>query len=89
MATAAKKSPGSRRPVRRAPDPQAGSPMSFVIFEDNGGSFHWKILVGDSATVGNAGDFASYHDAEQAVQQIRDGAASARLERRATVMDPE
>jgi uncharacterized protein YegP (UPF0339 family) len=63
--------------------------MSFAIFEDNGGSYHWKILAGDGATLGHSGDFASYHDAEQAAEQIRDGAASARLERRASAMSPE
>jgi uncharacterized protein YegP (UPF0339 family) len=87
MATAAKKSPVSRRPARRPLDEQTGSSMSFVIFEDNGGSYHWKILAGDGATLGHSGDFASYHDAEQAVQQVRDGAPSARLER-ASAMGP-
>ncbi len=89
MATAAKKSPVSRRPARRTPDERRGSPMSFVIFEDNGGSYHWEILAGDGATLGQSGDFASHHDAEQAAQRVRDGAASARFERRASVMAPQ
>jgi uncharacterized protein YegP (UPF0339 family) len=89
MATAAKQSPGSRRRARRATDEQPGPSMSFVIFEDNGGSYHWKILAGDGATLGQSGDFPSYHDAEQAAQQIRDGAASARLQRPPGATAPE
>lgn len=79
MATATKKSPGSKRSARRAADEQS---MAFLICEDNGGSYHWKLLAGDGATIGQSGDFASYDEAEQAAQHVRDGAASARLERR-------
>ncbi len=53
--------------------------MAFVIFEDNGGSYHWRILAGDGAILGQSEGFASYRDAEQAAEQIRDGAASARV----------
>jgi uncharacterized protein YegP (UPF0339 family) len=89
MATATKKSPTSRKSARRKTDAQPEPSMSFTIFEDNGGSYHWKILAGDGATLGYSVDFASYHDAEQAAQQVRDGAASARLELRAGAMVPE
>jgi uncharacterized protein YegP (UPF0339 family) len=80
MATATKKSHGSKRPPRRATTEQPASSMSFVVFEDNGGSYRWKILAGDGATLGQSGDFARYRDAEQAALQVRDGAASARFE---------
>jgi uncharacterized protein YegP (UPF0339 family) len=56
--------------------------MAFLIFEDNGGSYHWEILAGDGASLGQSGDFPSYDDAERAAQQVHDGAASARFERR-------
>jgi uncharacterized protein YegP (UPF0339 family) len=88
MDTIAKKAPGSRRPARRATDEQPGSSMSFAVFEDNGGSYHWKILAGDGSTLGQSGDFASYHDAERAAQPVRDGSASARMERRASAVGP-
>jgi uncharacterized protein YegP (UPF0339 family) len=88
MATAAKKTRAPKRPARHA-DEQPGSSMSFVIFEDNGGSYHWKILAADGATLGHAGAFASYRDAEQAAQHVRAGAASASLERRPSVMAPQ
>lgn len=82
MATATKKSPGSTRLAPRAPDEHSGSSLAFLISEDNSGSYRWRILGGDGATLGQSGGFASYHGAEQAAQQIRDGAASARFERR-------
>jgi uncharacterized protein YegP (UPF0339 family) len=82
MATATRKSPGSTRRARRAPDEHSRSSLAFLIFEDNSGSYRWRILAGDGASLGQSGSFASYHDAEQAAQQIRDGAASARFERR-------
>jgi uncharacterized protein YegP (UPF0339 family) len=82
MTTATKKSSASRRPPRGAADEQPALSMSFAIFEDNGGRYHWRILAGDGATLGQSGEFASYHDAEQAAQKIRLGAASARFDRR-------
>lgn len=77
MATATKK--------RRA----APQSMAFRICEDNAGSYYWRILAGDGAILGQSVDFASYHDAEQAVQQVRDGAASARFELSGSVASAE
>jgi uncharacterized protein YegP (UPF0339 family) len=82
MATATKRSPAPRRRARRALDEHPASSTAFLISEDNGGSYHWTLLAGDGTTLGRSGDFASYHDAEQAAQQVRDGAASARFRRR-------
>ena len=82
MATATKKSRAPRRLAHRAGGVHATASMEFLIFEDNGGSYHWRILAGDGATLGQSGDFASYGAAEQAAQQVRDGAASARFEPR-------
>lgn len=82
MATANKKSPAARqlaRPPARVPGP---AQIEFVIFEDNGGSHHWKILAGDGSTLGQSGEFASYDAAERAAQQICNGAGSARFRRR-------
>ena len=39
--------------------------MAFLILEDNGGSYHWKILAGDGAILGQSGDFASYDAANE------------------------
>jgi uncharacterized protein YegP (UPF0339 family) len=35
-------------------------PMEFVIFEDNGGHYHWTIVAADGATLARSGGFASY-----------------------------
>lgn len=82
MATANKKSRASKQRARPLAHINGPAPMEFLIFEDNSASYHWTILAGDGATLGHSGDFASYDDAEQAARQIRDGAASARLEPR-------
>jgi uncharacterized protein YegP (UPF0339 family) len=62
--------------------------MEFLVFEDNGGAYHWTILAGDGTSLGQSGNFASYDDAEQAAQAICDGAASARFQRRESGTDP-
>jgi uncharacterized protein YegP (UPF0339 family) len=82
MATANKKSRASRQLAERPARVHARAAMEFLIREDNSGSYHWTILAGDGATLGRSEDFASYEVAERAAQQIRDGAASARLEPR-------
>ena len=58
--------------------------MDFLIFEDNSGTFYWTIVASDGATLVRSGGFASYNDAEQAAERVRDAAASARLQRRGT-----
>ncbi len=86
MATATKKS-RARRQVAQSPAEVRAS-MEFLIFEDNGGLYHWRILAGDGTLLGRSGDFGSYDDAEQAARDIVDGAASARLERRGDAKGP-
>jgi uncharacterized protein YegP (UPF0339 family) len=54
--------------------------LAFVIYEDNGGDYHWTIVAADGATLARSGDFASHAEAEKAARQVRDGAASARFE---------
>lgn len=87
MATATKKScaagrlpPGAREVC--APASMKFPSMEFVIFEDNGGEYHWTIMAADGVTLVRSGGFASYEDAERAAQHVRDGAASARFEHR-------
>ena len=88
MATATKKSHTTRKVAHSPAAAPVRAPMEFLIFEDNGGSYHWKILAGDGTALGRSGDFGSYDDAEQAAQDIVDGAASARFERRANANGP-
>ena len=57
--------------------------MEFVVFEDNGGKYHWRIIAGNGGILAQSERFASYEDAEQAARQVRDGAPSASLKPRA------
>ncbi len=82
MASADKKSRASRQLARPRARAHGPAPMEFLVFEDNGGSYHWEILAGDGSPLGQSGDFASYAAAEQGAQQICSGAASARFQRR-------
>ncbi|HTP18628.1 MAG TPA: DUF1508 domain-containing protein [Solirubrobacteraceae bacterium] len=82
MATANKKSRASRLRAHPAAHVHGPAPMEFLIFEDNAGSYHWRILAADGSTLGQSGNFASYGAAKQAAQQICSGAASARFQRR-------
>ncbi len=86
MATASKKSRAPKQAAHSAD--QVRAQMEFLIFEDNGGCYHWRILAGDGTVLGRSGDFGSYDDAEQAAQEIVDGAPSARLERRGSETGP-
>ena len=84
MATATKKSRAAGRLPRRAREVRVPESMEFLIFEDNGGDYHWTIAAADGATLAGSAGFASYEDAERAAQHVRDGAASARFESRPT-----
>ena len=88
MATATEKPRASKQLAGRPVRVHARPPMEFLIFEDNSGSYHWTILAGDGSALGGSGGYASYDDAERAAQQIRDGAASARLARRGSGAGP-
>ena len=74
MATATKQSRAARQLTGLALDARVPASMEFLIFEDNGGSYHWTIVAGDGATLVRSGSFASYEDAERAAQHVRDGA---------------
>ncbi len=88
MVTAIKQSRASRQLARSPAHVHMAAPIEFVVFEDNGGRYHWMILAGDGATLAQSVDFASYDDAEQAAQEILDGAASARFARRGSDKGP-
>lgn len=82
MGTAPKKSRAAGQLARPARDVRVPESMEFLIFEDNGGAYHWRIVAGDGATLAQSESLASYDAAEQAARRVRDGAASARFSRR-------
>jgi uncharacterized protein YegP (UPF0339 family) len=88
MATASTKSRAAKQRARRTPQVRVTESIQFVIFEDNGGGYHWTIVACDGVTLAQSGSLASYDDAEKAARHVRDGAASARFERRAEGPSP-
>jgi uncharacterized protein YegP (UPF0339 family) len=88
MATATSRSRAARHLARHAARVREPASMEFVIFEDNGGEYHWTIIAGDGATLARSVGFGSFDDAELGAQQICDGAASARYDRRGVVTSP-
>ncbi len=77
MATATKNLRAANQVVRGADAVSKSTSMEFVIFEDNGGRYHWRIVAGNGGTLAHSEGFASYEDAEQAVRHVRDNAPSA------------
>jgi uncharacterized protein YegP (UPF0339 family) len=57
--------------------------MEFLIFEDNGGDYRWRIIARSGGTLAESVNFASVEDAEQAARRVRDGVGSASFEPRA------
>ena len=63
-------------------------PMQFLIFEDNGGAYHWTLLDRNDNALARSPSFRSYRDAEDAARAVLAGAGSARLERRVEADSP-
>jgi uncharacterized protein YegP (UPF0339 family) len=87
MGTAPKKSRAAQL-ARRAAGANVPASTEFVIFEDNSGSYHWKLCAGDGAILAQAGGFVSYEEAKQAARVVRSGAAAAQFEPRAVAAVP-
>jgi uncharacterized protein YegP (UPF0339 family) len=88
MATAPKKSRAAAQLARRGRGARVPEPMEFAVFEDNGGAYRWRIVVGDGTTLAQSESFASLDRAEHAAQLVREGAASASFDRRAGEVGP-
>jgi uncharacterized protein YegP (UPF0339 family) len=82
MSAAPKESRAAGQLARPASDVRVPESMEFLIFEDNGGAYHWRIVVGDGATLAQSESLASCDAAEQAARRLQHGAASARFHRR-------
>ncbi len=77
------------RKTRAAPSSSSEpASMTFLVFEDNSGSYHWTILAADGATLARSEGFASCDDAEQAARRVHKAATSARFQRRADGASP-
>jgi uncharacterized protein YegP (UPF0339 family) len=88
MATATKKSRAAKQIAGRVSAARLPESMEFVIFEDNGGDYHWTIVARDGSTLVRSGSFGSYEGAERAAERVRNAAAAARFERRGNGAGP-
>ena len=65
-------------------DARVGSgSLEFLVFEDDGGGYHWAIVGGSGESLAHSGSFGSYEDASHAGRYARDGAEWARFQGRA------
>ena len=69
------------RKARAAPSsvPEPAS-MAFLIYEDNGGGYHWTIVACGGETLVRSASFKSYEDAKQAAGIVHRGASRAAFE---------
>jgi uncharacterized protein YegP (UPF0339 family) len=69
------------RKARAAPSsvPEPAS-MAFLIYEDNGGGYHWTIVADGGETLVRSASFKSYEDAKQAAGIVHRGASRAAFE---------
>ena len=69
------------RKARAAPSsPPEPASMAFLIYEDNGGRYHWTIVADRGETLVRSASFGSYEDAKQAAGVVRRGASRAAFE---------
>jgi uncharacterized protein YegP (UPF0339 family) len=54
--------------------------MTFLIYEGNGGGYHWKIVADGGETLVRSASFSSYEQAKQAARVVHRGASRAAFE---------
>ncbi|HLY48177.1 MAG TPA: hypothetical protein VKR21_03190 [Solirubrobacteraceae bacterium] len=64
------------RKARAAPSSPPEPAMTFLIYEDNGGGYHWTI-VADGETLVRSASLGSYEQAQQAAGIVHRGASRA------------
>ena len=83
MATPTKEAPAASQLARDGCGVSESASLEVFVFEDNGGGYHWAIVSGSGKSLARSGSFGSYEEAAHAGSYVRDGAESARFERRA------
>ena len=76
MATATRKS----RVPRRAAVGSRSAAITFLVFEDNGGSYSWTVLGPDGESLARSRPYATHEEAADAARVVRDGAGFARFD---------
>ena len=80
MATATQKSRATRQAQRRAAVVAESAAITFLVFEDNGGSYHWTLLGNDGESLAHSRPYATHEEAAHAARVVRDRSGTARLE---------
>jgi uncharacterized protein YegP (UPF0339 family) len=55
-----------------SPEPES---MTFLIYKDNVGGYHWRIVADGGETLVRSASFGSYEDAKQAARIVHRGAS--------------
>lgn len=80
MATATQKSRATRQAQRRAALVAKLAALTFLVFEDNGGSYHWTLLGTDGESLAHSRPYATHEEAAHAARVVRDRSGTGRLE---------
>ena len=83
MATPTREARAASQLARDGRGVSESASLEVFVFEDNGGGYHWGIVGGSGRSLAQSGSFGSYEEAAHAGLCVRDGAESARFERRA------
>jgi uncharacterized protein YegP (UPF0339 family) len=76
MATATKKAKAAKPVTTRD---VSGSTLDFLVYQDNGGSYHWEIVQDGGESLTRSAGFASHKEAERAARYVYDRAGVARF----------
>lgn len=77
MAHATKQPHSNRRRDQRGVD---SAPSEFLVFQSNSGDYCWEIVSAGGSVLAQSSSFVSFEEAHRSARQVRDGAASTRLE---------
>jgi uncharacterized protein YegP (UPF0339 family) len=80
MATAIRKVHAAKQVASGAVGVSESGAMEFLVFRDNGGEYHWRIVAGSGESLAQSGSFATHKDAEHAARYVYQGVGSARFD---------
>ena len=80
MATATKKAHAAKPVAVGARGVSSPASLELLVYQDNGGDYHWELVGETGERLAQSGIFASQADAERAARCASDGVGSAQLE---------
>ena len=81
MGTAPRRSRAAQL-ASRAADANVPASMELLVFEENGGAFHWAIVAATGDHLVPSATFVCYEEAKQVARVVRSGAVTAPFENR-------